>query len=256
MLTVDYRRLDLRAGHRVLDLGCGLGRHAFEALRRGATVVASDMALSELAEVQAVYGVMEEDGELAAGVAATAVCADATRLPFPDGSFDRVIASEVLEHIPRDAAALAELARVLAPGGMLAVTVPSWLPERICWALSDEYYAPKAEGGHLRIYRRRQLETMLTAAGLEPHDAHRAHALHTPYWWLRCAVGVRDDANPLVRAYLRFLTWDITRAPSVTRWADRALNPLIGKSIVLYARRPPEPAHAGAHVEEVTRAAA
>ncbi len=256
MLTVDYDRLDLRAGHRLLDLGCGFGRHAFEALRRGATVVASDMALAELDEVRAVYGAMEDDGELAAGVSATSVCADATRLPFPDASFDRVIASEVLEHIPADADALAELARVLAPGGMLAVTVPSWLPEKICWAISDEYHAPKVEGGHLRIYRRRDLEAMLTAAGLEPHDAHRAHALHSPYWWLRCAVGIDNDANPLVKAYLRLLTWDITEAPLVTRWADRALNPLIGKSIVVYARRPPVARGAAAEVEEMARVAA
>ncbi len=256
MLTVDYDRLDLRAGHRVLDLGCGFGRHAFEALRRGASVVASDTALAELDGVRATYGVMDDDGELAAGVAATIVCADATRLPFPDASFDRVIASEVLEHIPGDTAALAELTRVLSPGGVLAVTVPSWLPERICWALSDEYYAPKAEGGHLRIYRRRRVEAMLTAAGLDPYDWHRAHALHAPYWWLRCAVGLSNETNPLVQAYLRLLTWDIVEAPLVTRWADRALNPVIGKSVVVYARRPP-PADAelGA-AEEVARAAA
>ena len=40
MLTVDYQRLEVRAGDRLLDLGCGLGRHAYEALRRGADVVA------------------------------------------------------------------------------------------------------------------------------------------------------------------------------------------------------------------------
>ena len=79
-----------------------------------------------------------------------------------------VIASEVLEHIPDDGAAFAELARVLRPGGTLAVTVPAWLPERICWALSDEYHAPFVEGGHVRIYNERELRAKLRAAGLQP----------------------------------------------------------------------------------------
>ena len=80
---------------------------------------------------------------------------DAYRLPFPDGAFDVVVISEVLEHIPDDRDAIAELDRVLRPGGTLAVTVPRWWPERICWALSDAYH--QVEGGHIRIYRRRQL---------------------------------------------------------------------------------------------------
>ena len=51
MLTVDYDRLDLHAGDRLLDIGCGFGRHSYEALRRGADVVSSDFALPELIEV-------------------------------------------------------------------------------------------------------------------------------------------------------------------------------------------------------------
>src|SRR6202021_2633687 len=80
---------------------------------------------------------------------------DALRLPFPSGSFDRVIAAEVLEHIPDDRRALAELARVLRPGGTIAVTVPRWYPELINWVLSDDYHL--VPGGHVRIYRRSEL---------------------------------------------------------------------------------------------------
>ena len=80
-----------------------------------------------------------------------------TALPVPDASVDRVMASEVLEHIPDDVTAMAEIARVLKPGGRVAVTVPRYGPERICWALSDEYHAN--EGGHVRIYRRDVVRT-------------------------------------------------------------------------------------------------
>jgi ubiquinone/menaquinone biosynthesis C-methylase UbiE len=162
---------------------------------------------------------------------------DALGLPFADGAFDRVIAAEVLEHIDDDTAALRELVRVLRPGGTMAVTVPSFGPERVCWALSDEYHAPFVPGGHVRIYRQRELRAKLTTAGLVPRFAHRAHALHSPYWWLRCAVGPTNDDHRAVATYRRFLEWDITTAPTATRWADRALNPVLGKSLVVYATK-------------------
>ena len=131
MLTVDYDRLGLASGDRLLDLGCGAGRHAFEALRRGARVVAFDYDEVELKDVAAMAGAMGQAGDvLAPGGSATAR-GDATRLPFPDGTFDRIIAAEVLEHIPDDEAAIRELARVLRPGGTMAVTVPAWLADRV-----------------------------------------------------------------------------------------------------------------------------
>ena len=141
MLTVDYDRLGVGPGDRLLDLGCGFGRHAFEAARRGAAVVALDAGPEEVAGVRDTFGAMADAGELCAETARCgAVQGDALHLPFADGTFDRVIASEVLEHIPDDVAAMTELARVLRPGGTMAVTVPRCGPELVNWALSDEYH--------------------------------------------------------------------------------------------------------------------
>jgi SAM-dependent methyltransferase len=235
MLTVEFGRLAITGGTRVLDLGCGAGRHAFEALRRGADVVALDADREELNQVTAMFAAMREAGEAPPGASATAVSGDATAMPFPDASFDRVIAAEVLEHIPGDQRAMNEIARVLRPGGIAAVTVPAWLPERICWALSEDYH--NVPGGHVRIYTRPEIETKLTLAGLAVGPHHHAHGLHSPYWWLKCAVGVHDDEHPAARAYHRLLVWDIMKRPAVTRLAERALNPLIGKSLVIYAEK-------------------
>lgn len=223
-------------GDRVLDLGCGGGRHAFEVYRRGADVVALDTDHGELRQVGALAHAMREEGQAPRAAGAAAVGGDATTMPFGDDVFDRVIAAEVLEHVPADQRALAEITRVLRPGGLVAVTVPAWLPERICWGLSDEYH--NIPGGHVRIYTRRELAVKLERAGLMVTGHHHAHGLHSPYWWLKCAVGVRDDDHPLARAYHRMLVWDITRRPAVTRGAERALSPLIGKSLVLYASKP------------------
>ncbi len=236
MLTVDFDRLGLRPGDRVLDMGCGAGRHAFEMFRRGGDVVAFDQDGDELAGVLELFGAMREAGEVPAGAEADIKQGDALSLPFADHEFDRVVASEVLEHIPADTEAIAELARVLRPGGTMAVTVPRWLPEKVCWALSDQYH--EVEGGHVRIYTGDELVGKLEDAGLVYEGRDHAHGLHAPYWWIKCAVGVDRDQHPLVKAYHRLLVWDIMKKPLATRLAERALNPLIGKSLVVYLRKP------------------
>jgi SAM-dependent methyltransferase len=251
MLTVDVERLDLARGERVLDLGCGAGRHAFELMRRGATVVALDRGRDGLDAVRATCGAMRDAGELPSPDVGGPVQGDALTLPFPDGSFDRIVAAEVLEHIPADEAALAELVRVLRPGGRMAVTVPAWLPERVCWTLDSDYH--EIPGGHVRIYRKGDLEAKLTAAGLLVGESHHAHALHSPYWWVRCALGVdRADAWP-TRRYHDFLVWELTRRPRWTWMLEHALNPVIGKSLVVYADKP---APAAAPTEEAAVAVA
>ncbi len=239
MLTVDFDRLGLQAGERVLDLGCGGGRHAFEMYRRGADVVAFDQDADELDGVSELFAAMRAAGEVPAGAEADVKQGDALGLPFADGEFDRVVAAEVLEHIHDDDTAVRELARVLRPGGTVAVTVPRWLPERVCWALSRRYH--EVEGGHVRIYTRSGLTETLHRAGLVVTGRNHVHGLHAPYWWLRCAVGVDDDDHPLVRGYHRLLVWDIVRRPALTRGLERMLDPLVGKSLVLYARKPAAP---------------
>ncbi len=248
MLTVDFDRFPVGPGDVLLDLGAGAGRHAAEACRRGATVVALDMSAPDLKEAHDRIG--EVDPEHTRGIA---VQGDALRLPFADGTFDRIIAAEVMEHIPDDAGAMDELARVLKPGGLAAVTVPRWGPEQVCWALSDAYH--EVEGGHVRIYRKTQLRERLESTGLVFVARHYAHALHAPYWWLRCLVGVHDDDHRATKLYHRLLVWDMMAAPALTRKTERLLNPVLGKSMVTYLRKPPadQPSRTAA-TEEPARA--
>jgi SAM-dependent methyltransferase len=236
MLTVDFERLRVGRRTRFIDVGAGAGRHSYEALRRGAEVIAYDLDEVELEGVAEMFRAMELEGEVPPEASGVVEKGDILHIPYPDGYFDCVLASEILEHVPEDDRAIDELVRILAPGGTLAVTVPRWLPERVCWALSDEYHAN--EGGHIRIYRADQLVAKLEAAGLvATHRDHR-HALHAPYWWLKCAVGVRRPEHPLVRAYHRMLVWDMMSAPALTRGLERLLDPVIGKSVALYFVKP------------------
>jgi SAM-dependent methyltransferase len=234
MLTVDFDRLGLARGERLLDLGCGGGRHAFEAMRRGARVVALDYSAAELKDVGAVTAAMLDTGDITWNSWSGAVNGDALDIPFADDTFDRIITAEVLEHIWDDDRAINELVRVLRPGGRLAVTVPTRWPERVNWALDDKYH--DTPGGHVRIYRQHELEQKLERAGTFLRGSHHAHALHSPYWWLKCAYGVERDVAP-VRKYHDFLCWVIEHNPRWVTTLEHTLNPVLGKSVVVYVEK-------------------
>ncbi len=237
MLTVRFDDLDITPDTLFLDAGAGFGRHAYEAARRGARVVALDYAEAETRTTRATFAAMFEANEIADHQLVGVLRGDATRLPFANASFDCVVTSEVLEHIQDDVTALAELTRVLKPGGILAATVPSWFPDKINWMLSDEYHAPHVPGGHVRIYSATELKAKFRAAGLHVMGTHRAHALHSPYWWLRCAVGPQREDNALVNGYKKVLEWDIIKRPRLTQVLEKVLAPVLGKSYVLYSRK-------------------
>jgi 2-polyprenyl-3-methyl-5-hydroxy-6-metoxy-1,4-benzoquinol methylase len=232
MLTVDFARIQTDPGTRVLDAGCGSGRHVCEAFRRQKVTVAGvDLKMDDLRQADGYLSAMsgEKGGEWVIAQANIA------SLPFADGFFDVVICSEVLEHIYDDKKAVAELLRVLKTGGDLVLSVPRFFPEKMCWAISDAYH--QEPGGHVRIYRREKLVALLENGGARLHRIDYKHGLHSPYWWLKCAVGHKNDNFPLVRAYRKFLEWDIIKKPRLTRALDRMLNPLIGKSVVFYLKK-------------------
>ena len=239
MLTVDFDRLGLQPGDRVIDMGCGAGRHAFEMYRQGADVIAFDQDADELAGVSDLFAAMREAGEVPDGAEADVKQGDALQLPFADGEFDRVVASEVLEHIPDDESAIAELVRVLRPGGTMAVTVPRWLPEKVCWALSDQYH--EVEGGHVRIYTGHEL---VGEARARRHDVRRQGPRPRAARAVLVAQvrGRRRQRPQPAGAGLPpgagLGHHEDAALSTLTRAAERVLNPLIGKSMVLYLHKP------------------
>ncbi len=232
MITVDFRRLDIRTGFKILDIGCGSGRHTAAAYELDRTLaVGADLNYADVAQAAERLRFHDRLGAHGGGQWALST-ADICRLPFKKSCFDLVVCSEVLEHIPAHETAMGELIRVLKPGCHLVVSVPRFYPEKICWELSDEYF--NANQGHVRIYRRKELVARLERLGVSHWSTHFAHSLHAPYWWLKCLVGPTRTDNRAVNLYNRFLTWDILEKPPLTQWLDRLLNPVLGKSLVLY----------------------
>jgi len=230
MRTVEFDRLPV-AGARVLDAGCGEGRHAVAAgLADAAEVVGVDLDPGRLATARADY--REHVGAGGEETPGLFLRGDARSLPFPDDAFDVVVCAEVLEHVPDLGAALDELRRVCRPGGQLAVSVPRAGPERVCWALSAGYH--EVEGGHVRVVDRGRLRAALDARGFREVGHHFAHALHTPYWWLKCLWWGQEEPPLALRAYERLLEWDAVADPAPLAALEAALDPLVGKSEVFY----------------------
>ena len=125
-----------------------------------------------------------------------------------------------------------EIDRVLKPGGSLSISVPRYWPEKICWLLSTAYH--NVEGGHIRIFNGRALTQQWLNKDYTLNTRHWAHALHVPYWWLRCAFWSQGEHFFLSRWYHKLLVWDLLKKPWLTQTLEKILDPFMGKSIVLY----------------------
>jgi SAM-dependent methyltransferase len=163
-----------RPGLRILDIGCGAGANALELSAFG-DVTASDRSLDALAFVRS-RGVER------------VVAAEAPRLPFRDGAFDVVTAYDVIEHVEDDHGFVRELARVLAPGGSLAIHVPAW---PFLWSGHDVALE------HKRRYTRRGLRELLTTSGLRIDTLGWTNfAIFPPVAaarWIRSRLALADD---------------------------------------------------------------
>jgi ubiquinone/menaquinone biosynthesis C-methylase UbiE len=245
IVTIDFRRhLRLEPGDWLLDLGSGNGRHTIEACRWPCRVVSVDVDPDELRKaryfLRAPRGAspyqrfVRQEREGVPGWA-DFVVADAQHLPFRDGAFDKVMCTEVLEHIPDDKEGISELYRVAKPGSDVAVSVPHYWPERAFWTLSWEYW--HTPGGHVRTYRPGEMARYLREQGFELRATRYRHAFQSVYWFLRCTFGKNNEERLLPSSMFRFINWyHEARSPLLER-VEALANLIIGKDMVLYSRK-------------------
>ena len=239
-----------RPEHLILDLGAGEGfvqmalRDAF-----GCRVAALDADAAILRQGLA-------RGTETAG--AVSLMGDGLRLPFPDGIFDAVVCSEVLEHVPDDAGVVGEIARLLKPGGVAALTVPcanypglwdpaNWLRERLwAWGISARTRASgELWAMHLRLYRPEQFHQLV--AGEQRLDVTRFEGLtrwclpfnHMLLWAGKQLYGRLPASSNAYRSMEKFdyartphrrlglnpLTWALRLMRFIDRRNDRLRDP-------------------------------
>ena len=232
--TINFKRLALTDGDQLLDLGCGEGRHSISAyLLKNVSAIGLDLSINDLNTAKQRFADFQQPNQPDRDL--SFISGNGQALPFADHQFDKVICSEVLEHIHDYPGVLAEIKRVLKPGGILGISVPRFFPEWVCWMLSKAYH--EVEGGHVRIFNARKLQSQIESIGFAKFDKHYAHSLHVPYWWLKCLFWQEGDPqaeNWIVKQYHRFLVWDLMKQPWITGITDSLLNPILGKSVVMY----------------------
>ena len=160
---------------------------------------------------------------------------DTLRLPFPDASIDRIVCSEVLEHIWDYRGAIAELRTGAEAGRPHGGHDP------------DAVARARELGARLRVPRRaRRARAHLPPARARAGPRERRplaarlappHALHSPYWWIRCLGGVNQPDRRVAKRYHDFLVWQLTKNPRWLAGVDRVLNPVMGKSLVIYTQK-------------------
>ena len=230
MLTFNLKKYDLKNDGVLLDVGCGEGRHIFGVMQDYPLMkcIGIDMDHESIKIAEEGYDYFKSISQAGAEF----LKGSAYNIPFPDNFFDLVICSEVLEHLHEYNDAVKEMHRVLKPGGKLYASVPASWPEKICWNLSKDYQ--NQPGGHLRIFNQKKLVSEIQEEGFLFLSSERFHAIHSPYWWLRCFFWNSQDSNFIVKLYKKVLERHILKKPLFIDMIDKLLNPILGKSFSMY----------------------
>lgn len=213
----------------VLDIGCNVGYFTMFCAGLGAEIIAADVDAAVLASIE----------QRLAGSAARAyrtLLTDANPIPLPDSSVDRIVATEVLEHVDDPAAFVAELIRVAKPGALFLISVPGAQSEALQKFVAKESYFKKPN--HVRIFADGELVTLLESAGLViEHEARFGFfwAMWMALFWVSKADRI-NSPHPLLYSWAK--TWEMLLDQEEGHKVKRAFDELMPKNMQVVARKP------------------
>ena len=231
METFKFNSLNLKKIKKVIDVGCGNGRHlkslGFKLTK--AEIIGIDQSEEEIKK-------LKEELEFSScknNNSYKFINGDVRKMDVLDSSQDLVICSEVLEHVPNFEDVLEECYRILKPGAVMLISVPSYFPESLCWKFSKKY--KQTPGGHIRIFKKNFLKERFTALNLKLFKYHREHALHSIYWILRARNNM-EESN-FLKSFHGLLVKQMFGQAKLSLALEKFLNPFFGKSECFYLRK-------------------
>jgi ubiquinone/menaquinone biosynthesis C-methylase UbiE len=216
--NINRKLFSLPSGASVLDIGSASGQNSMDLKKLGYKVTAIEID-PEL--VKAFKSNPDSAGiDIHLG--------DATKMPFPDNSFDGAIILEVIEHIKDTEALLHEIGRVLKPGGRLCVGVPTGYTERFSWKVFPDY--PK-NTTHVKIFQKKQLTDILNSFGFKVRAVETKNFVPAITWFFHSIARSKSDHTGKIHNHLiidRIVYGSFTKFSKV---------PVLNKTITAAGRR-------------------
>jgi len=231
---VDLETLGIDALAVVLDLGCGTGQLSVPLLELRRRVVSLDLDRGRLDELRDACGDK--------GLTADALIADAAALPCGSGTFDGVVCREVIEHIDAPGPVLAEIHRVLKPGGRLCVSVPSAHTERYFQRVDSRWLAM---AGHVQVFPGARMCELLASRGFRVFKVEGRGCFYSLFWFVHTLARTSHDGTGRIQDHFRLSravhrAWGLLGNGRLKRGVERIGNALFPKSYVYYAERTDE----------------
>jgi SAM-dependent methyltransferase len=217
----------------VVDVGFGRGDQLVRAAELGAAVIGIDSQQAYVDFLRERMGKLYSSGF-------KVLCAETPPIPLEDDVADVVLCMEVLEHLVRPMLLVAELARIGKPGGLVFLTVPDPVAERVMLALAPPDYSQQPN--HVQLFERDKFGSMIEGAGLELVAGGGVGFYHSLWWTLRMALATdylpshEAPPPPLIAAWEQ-LWHELERAPAGQAAID-ALDQAMPKSQIVLARVP------------------
>ncbi|MBL6683529.1 MAG: class I SAM-dependent methyltransferase [SAR86 cluster bacterium] len=231
METFNFKHINLKKVKNMVDVGCGNGRHlkSLGFKLNEAKIIGIDQSFDEINSLR-----REFDNHICKNQNNYIFLNEDVRyIALPNNSQDLVICSEVLEHVPNFEKVLKECHRILKPGAVLLISVPTYFPESLCWKYSKKYM--QTPGGHIRIFKNSFLLEEFSKLKLTLFKHHREHAMHSLYWIFKARNNMED--SEFLRSFHALLVKQMFGQAKFSYTLEKILNPFFGKSECYYLRK-------------------
>lgn len=219
----------VQAEDRVVDVGCGDGGFISHCANRGADVTFVDIDPDKIRETEQLL--QDSPARSIHGVVS-----DASPLPLPQNHFDKVVCTEVMEHVDHPAAFLAELVRVGKPGALYLLSVPDIASETVQQQVAPPLYFEKPH--HIHIFSREEFTQLVCDSGLIIEKQTSYGFFWSMFWafFWTCDQDLSDPWHPLLQQWGQ--TWQTLLSMRDGPRIKQALDEALPKSQVIIARKP------------------